>query len=187
MVLVIGHMSLKSDGPTVVEAPPKMLGFAMDALKRYLIDIGPLGPDKGNGGKYPFSRRDTPVRCRRVTSSPSRQPTGRFRSSRFQGRRQNRPGSGAHEADQGLSFGRGVQPAGNGVPQRSGKAIDTIHADTIEFFAMLSRLVDEELANVFTPTQRFQMMAIGIEKGKPSIPIRRRGLCSLRLPEPGRR
>ena len=36
-----------------VEAPPKMLGFAMDTLQRYLVDIGPLGPDKGQGGKYP--------------------------------------------------------------------------------------------------------------------------------------
>ena len=31
-----------------------MLGFAMDALQRYLVDIGPLGPDKGKGGKYLF-------------------------------------------------------------------------------------------------------------------------------------
>ena len=53
-VYALGHLDLKSDGPTVVEAPPKMLGFAMDALQRYLVDIGPLGPDKGKGGKYLF-------------------------------------------------------------------------------------------------------------------------------------
>ena len=53
-VYALGHLDLNSDGPTVVEAPPKMLGFAMDALQRYLVDIGPLGPDKGTGGKYLF-------------------------------------------------------------------------------------------------------------------------------------
>ncbi len=35
------HLDLKSDGPTIVEAPPHMLGFAMDALQRYLADIRP--------------------------------------------------------------------------------------------------------------------------------------------------
>ena len=53
-VYALGHLDLKTDGPTVVEAPPKMLGFAMDALQRYLVDIGPPGPDKGQGGKYLF-------------------------------------------------------------------------------------------------------------------------------------
>ena len=54
-VYALGHLDLKSDGPTVVEAPPKMLGFAMDARQRYLVDIGLVGPDKGKGGKYPVS------------------------------------------------------------------------------------------------------------------------------------
>jgi hypothetical protein len=51
-VYAIGYLYLKDDGPTVLEAPPKMLGLAMDALQRFLVDIGPLGPDKGQGGKY---------------------------------------------------------------------------------------------------------------------------------------
>ena len=53
-VYALGYLDLKGDGPTVVEAPPKMLGFAMDTLQRFLVDIGPLGPDKGKGGKYLF-------------------------------------------------------------------------------------------------------------------------------------
>ena len=52
----------------------------------------------------------------------------------------------------------------------SGKAIDTIHSDTITFFEMLSQLVNEEPAEVFTPLERFHMQAIGIEKGKPFNP-----------------
>lgn len=41
-------LDLKSDGPTVVEAPPKMLGIAIGTLQRFLVDIGPLGPDTGS-------------------------------------------------------------------------------------------------------------------------------------------
>ena len=47
-----GTLALKTDGPTVVAAPPHMLGFLQDGLQRYLADIGPLGPDKGKGGKF---------------------------------------------------------------------------------------------------------------------------------------
>src|SRR5262245_57924215 len=50
----MGFLDLKSDGPTVVEAPPKMLGVAMTVQQTFLVDIGPLGPDKGQGGKYLF-------------------------------------------------------------------------------------------------------------------------------------
>jgi len=48
-VYAVGHLYLKEDGPILVEAPPKMLGFLQDGLQRYLMDIGPLGPDKGGG------------------------------------------------------------------------------------------------------------------------------------------
>src|SRR5262245_9009727 len=34
-----GFLDLKAEGPTVVEAPPKMLGAAMDPLQRFLVDI----------------------------------------------------------------------------------------------------------------------------------------------------
>src|SRR5262245_3281885 len=51
-VYAIGHLDLKKDGLTVIEAPPKMLGIIQDGVQRYLTDIGPLGPDKGAGGKF---------------------------------------------------------------------------------------------------------------------------------------
>jgi len=49
---VIPTLDLERDGPTVVEAPPGMLGAFNDAWFRYMQDIGPAGPDKGNGGRY---------------------------------------------------------------------------------------------------------------------------------------
>src|SRR5215467_10197015 len=51
-VYAIAHLNLKTDGPTVVEAPPKMLGFFQNGVQRYVVDVGPLGPDKGQGGKF---------------------------------------------------------------------------------------------------------------------------------------
>ena len=51
-VYAISHLALKDDGPTVIEAPPRMLGFIQDGLQRYRADIGPLGADNGAGGKF---------------------------------------------------------------------------------------------------------------------------------------
>ena len=52
-VYAIAHLDLKTDGPTVVEAPPHMLGFLQDGLQRYLADIGPLGPGQGQRREVP--------------------------------------------------------------------------------------------------------------------------------------
>jgi hypothetical protein len=39
-------------GPLVVEVPPMTLGMIDDFWFRYVTDIGIVGPDKGQGGKY---------------------------------------------------------------------------------------------------------------------------------------
>ncbi|MDH3826874.1 MAG: DUF1254 domain-containing protein, partial [Desulfobacterales bacterium] len=46
-------LDLKKDGPTVVEVPPKSgPGTVNDAYFRFVVDMGPPGPDRGKGGKY---------------------------------------------------------------------------------------------------------------------------------------
>jgi hypothetical protein len=52
----------------------------------------------------------------------------------------------------------------------SGHDIDTVFPDNFRFFELLAMLVDEEPRDSFGPVQRFQMQAIGIEKGKPFDP-----------------
>ena len=43
-----------SDGPVVVQLPPKVLGMADDADFRWVNDLGFTGPDKGAGGDFLF-------------------------------------------------------------------------------------------------------------------------------------
>ena len=45
-------LDLKRDGPTVVEAPPGLLGGFSTMWQQSLIGIGPTGVDKGKGGKF---------------------------------------------------------------------------------------------------------------------------------------
>src|SRR5262249_29342493 len=52
----------------------------------------------------------------------------------------------------------------------SNQNIDTLFPDTLRYFELLAMLVNEEPAELFDPTERWQMRAIGIEKGKPFTP-----------------
>jgi hypothetical protein len=46
-------LDLEADGPTVVEIPPGSgPGTVNDAFFRFVVDMGPPGPDQGKGGKY---------------------------------------------------------------------------------------------------------------------------------------
>ena len=170
-VYALGHLDLKTDGATVVEAPPKMLGFAMDALQRYLVDIGPLGPDKGQGGKYLFLPPGY--------SGPV--PDGYFvvRSPTFVIGFGVRGFKVDGKTDQAVALMKQTKvyplaKASSPPPMEflngSGQAINTVAPDTIAFFEMLAQLVNDEPAEVFTPLERFYMQAIGIEKGKPFNP-----------------
>ena len=167
----MGFLDLKGDGPTVIEAPPKMLGAAMDTLQRFLTDIGPLGPDKGQGGKYlflpPGYTGDVPQGYF-VVKSPTYSVNYFLRGFKVDGK-----------TDQAVALMKQIKvyplaqaasPPKMEFLNGSGQPIDTIHSDTITFFEMLAQLVNEEPAEVFTPLERFTMQAIGIEKGKPFNP-----------------
>jgi hypothetical protein len=52
----------------------------------------------------------------------------------------------------------------------SHQKIDTLFPDNDRFFDLLAMLVEEEPRDIFGPLERFQMQAIGIEKGKPFKP-----------------
>jgi hypothetical protein len=50
---IITMIDLDESGPIVVEIPPgEMAGMIMDIWQRVLADLGVVGPDKGNGGKF---------------------------------------------------------------------------------------------------------------------------------------
>ncbi len=167
----MGFLDLNADGPTVIEAPPKMLGAAMDTLQRWLVDIGPLGPDKGKGGKYlflpPGYKGDVPEGYF-VVKSPTYSVNYFLRGFKVDGK-----------TDQAVALMKQIKvyPLAKLAEQPkmeflngSGKPIDTIHSDTFSFFEMLAQLVNEEPADVFTPLERFYMQSIGIERGKPFNP-----------------
>jgi len=48
-----GPLDLKAEGPMVIELPPgTFIGFVNDHNMRWVLDMGTIGPDKGEGGKH---------------------------------------------------------------------------------------------------------------------------------------
>src|SRR5262245_42728388 len=167
----LGNLDLKADGPTVFEAPPQMLGFAMDALQRYLADIGMAGPDKGKGGKYlflpPGYAGDIPSGYF-VVKSPTYVVSYGLRGFLVEGK----PDHAVQLMKQLKIYPLATKdnPTATEFLNGSRKDIDTVHSDTFSFFETLARLVRYEPADVFTPVERFYMQAIGIEHDKPFNP-----------------
>jgi hypothetical protein len=170
-VYAMSHLTLKTDGPTVVEAPPHMLGFLQDGLQRYLADIGPLGPDKGQGGKFlvlPPDYQGSVPDGYFVVHSPTYSATFAVRGFQVDGK-----------TDQAVSLMKQIKiyplakaaaPPPMEFQNGSGKQIDTLFPDNFHFFELLAMLVEEEPLESFGPLERWQMQAIGIEKGKPFAP-----------------
>ena len=43
---------LERDGPVVIDSPKGVYGVIDDFWQRPIVEVGPFGPDKGNGGKF---------------------------------------------------------------------------------------------------------------------------------------
>ncbi len=176
----ISHLALKDDGATVIEAPAHMLGFLQDGLQRYLADIGPLGPDKGKGGKFlilpPIYEGDIPEGYF-VVRSPTYSVTFAVRGFQVDGKTDQ--AVGLMKGTRIYPLAKAAAPPKMEFMNGSGKEIDTLFPDNFRFFELLAMLVDEEPAESFDPTQRAMMQAIGIEKGQPFRPdARTKGLLS---------
>ena len=157
----MGFLDLKSDGATVFEAPPKMLGAAMDIRQRFLVDIGPVGPDKGSGGKYlflpPNYTGDVPPGYF-VVKSPTYSINFFVRGFKEDGKTDH--AVTLMKQIRIYPLAKVTEPPKMEFFNGSGQPIDTIHSDTIVFFESLAQLVNEEPAEIFTPLERFHMQSI---------------------------
>jgi hypothetical protein len=167
----MSHLDLKTDGPTVVDAPPHMLGFLQDGLQRYLADIGPLGSDKGKGGQFlvlPPGFSGSVPEGYFVVRSPTYSVAFAVRG--FQAEGKTDQAVGLMKQIKVYPLAKASSPPLMEFMNGSRRDIDTLFPDSFRFFELLAMLVDEEPLDSFGPLERFQMQAIGIEKGKPFNP-----------------
>ena len=163
------------DGPAVLEIPPGVLGPVQDAFFRYVVDFGPVGPDKGTGGKYVIAHQ----RYRGAL------PPGAFevRTSTYRNMAFFRvfvKDGDIDAAVRSVKAGFHYYPlaqAANPPKQKfvnvSGKQFNTIHANDSKFFEELNAVIQHEPVEAGDPVTLGLFASIGIKKGKPFAPDER--------------
>ena len=134
-------------------------------------DIGPLGSDKGEGGKFlvlpPGFDGDVPDGYF-VVRSPTYSVGFAVRGFQVDG-----------STDQAVQLMKQIRvyplaeaasPPTMEFLNGSGHDIDILFPDDFGFFELLAMIVDEEPPEVFGPLERWLMQAIGIAKGTPFDP-----------------
>jgi len=172
-VYAIASLDLKVDGPTVVEIPPGMYGTANDALFKFLVDFGSVGPDKGKGGKYLFV---PPGFDQNVTEDYFV-----IQSSSYRVWVMMRGFGEVGAGDQAVAWFKEklkVYPLSSGVRSATygnatGVGINPLPPEDGSVFEMLNEIIQYEPTELFDPEQLGRLSTLGIRKGKPFAPDKR--------------
>ena len=167
----ITFLDLKTDGPTVIVAPPSMLGLLDDMWMGYVGDIGALGPDKGAGGKYlvipPGYEGEIPEGYF-ILHSKTYGVWLLLRSGLVDGKTDV-----ANELYSQLEvypLSEKDNPEPTKIIEASGMDVKTIHDENYALIEEIADLVEREHPNAISSEQKFLLAAIGIEFGKPFTP-----------------
>ena len=171
---VIPSLNFLETGPMVLDVPSGMLGAFNDAWFRYLQDIGPFGPDQGQGGKFlvlpPDYKGDIPEGYY-VVKSPSYRVWVFMRGSVAKGVENE-----ANRIKENLKI-YPLSMKDNPPPMEfvsgSGQSFNTIHDNDINFYYHVNDVIQEEPNDLIDPETRGLLASIGIVKGKAFNPDER--------------
>jgi hypothetical protein len=181
-VYASAFLDLERDGPTVVEVPPGSGPATVnDAYFRFVVDMGPPGPDAGKGGKYLIvpesSKAEVPKDVKQggeyfVARSPSYVNWLILRGFLVDGK----PDAASKMFRSGLK----VYPlATAALPPKmefiNGSRLphNTVHANSFAFYEELDHVIQKEPVAFIDPELRGLAASIGIRKGKPFAPDQR--------------
>lgn len=160
------------DGPVVLEIPSGVLGPLQDAFFRYVIDFGPVGPDKGKGGKYVLAHKSytgaIPTGAFEVRTRTYRNATF-FRVFAKDGDF----AAGARAIKAGFRcypLAQANNPPTQNFVNLSGKQFNTVHANDFSFFEELNDVIQYEPTDAYDPEPLGLFASIGIKKGQPFAP-----------------
>jgi hypothetical protein len=174
-VYALAFLDLKKDGPTVIEIPAGAgPGTTNDAFFRFVIDHGPPGPDRGEGGKYLILPPDYKGEV----------PEGYFTAKSttwvnwvalrgFLDKVESKPDEATKMWKEGLKIyplSSADNPPKMEFLSGSNMAWNTIHANDYTFYEELHAVIDREPIEMLDPELRGLFSSIGIQKGKPFNP-----------------
>jgi hypothetical protein len=168
----MGYLDLKRDGPTVIEVPPKLQGILDDFWQRPLTDVGFVGPDKGEGGKYlilPPDYEGTPPEGYFTFKSRTYNVFVFWRAFRDEdgGTKQ---GVALMEQTRIYSLAKADKPPEMVFPNGSGQPANMLFPQDYSYFEGLADFVNAEYVGPEDWSMRGMMASLGIVKGQPFAP-----------------
>ena len=168
---IMPSIHLDRDGPIVAEMPAGLLGVFQDAWFGYVGDVGPLGPDKGKGGKYlflpPGYEGEVPEGYH-VMQSPTYAMWWLIRASIKGGIQETAARVKAQMKVYPLSMVD--NPPKMEFINGTGRNFNTVHANDFEFYEEINSVIQREPLESLNKETRGLFASIGIEKGKPFKP-----------------
>lgn len=160
------------NGPVVTEVPPKVLGMINDHWSGYMEDVGLLGPDKGEGGKYlvlPPGYGGVIPEGYFVVKSPTFKCMFAYRLFDVNG--DFKPAlESVKKYARVYQLSQSPDPPANVFVNGSGKAFSTLAPLDYSFWEYLNEVVQGEPTESFDRVSLGYFASIGIDKGKPFIP-----------------
>jgi hypothetical protein len=168
-VYAITFLDLKTDGPTVVEAPARMIGFMDDMWMRYVTDIGAAGPDKGEGGKFLIlpPGYDGEVPEGYFTATSRTYGVWLALRARLDADGGNTEAKALYEKLKIYPLSQADNPPPTELINASGVEMFTVHPENYGLLEELGKLVEEEHPDAVDGAQKFLLAAVGMEFGKP--------------------
>lgn len=172
-IYAIGVIDL-TDGPMVLDSPTGAYGVIDDYWQRPVLEVGPFGPDQGNGGKFlllpPDYAGEAPGGYFAATS-----PTNRVMFV-LRGIVENNDIEAAAKPLYGIGvypLSEAAKPGKTRVVPISGKAVNTVAPAGFEYWERLAKIIGlgpvEERDRFFLA----MLKPLGIEPGKPFSPDER--------------
>lgn len=171
-VYAMTFLDLKVDGPTVVEAPARMIGFMDDMWMRYVTDIGAAGPDKGKGGKFLIlpPGHDGEVTDGYFTATSRTYGVWLALRARLDADGGNTEAKELYSKLKIYPLSKAANPEPTELINASGMEMYTVHSENYELLEELGKLVEEEHPDAVDGAQKFLLASIGMEFGKPFAP-----------------
>ena len=160
------------NGPLVLEIPPKVLGLIDDMWYHFVTDLGFLGPDKGEGGKYlllpPGYKGEVPEGYS-VVRPATFSIWAAWRTFLVNGN--PKPGVDVVKKSTKIyPLTQAANPPALNFVNVSGRAFSTDAPADYAFWEYLTQVVQEEPTESIDPVTLGLWASVGIQKGKPFNP-----------------
>jgi len=162
---------LAKDGPVVIDSPAGVYGVIDDVWQRPVVEVGPFGPDKGQGGKFLL----LPPGYTGVVPAGYLAASSKTNRTMFIGRAFVKDGDIASAVKlltgiKAYPLARADKPGETRVVPAGHRPLDSIPPKGFQYWQILADALDKEPVDDRDRFFHAMLKPLGIEKGKPFRP-----------------